>query len=194
MNRPDSLKQRVEFLEREIASLRDLRREEIPGVYDRAPSPRLARTIDDGSYPTAPATIYPIVFLDGSFNPVAGNATPTFTPQSVTCQANAYAVSDAVFLEPGTIGKAWRQNGRYWFDPLASAAPHIYRAETLTSVAAGSTTTVTVYPHTAFDDPFPQTGVRHDWMTGGQSIAAGKEIIIAFFHSERVWRIIGAEC
>lgn len=123
MNRPDSLKQRVEFLEREIASLKELRREQIPGVYDTAPSPRLARTINDGGYPTAPSKVYPICFLDGVFDSSStGNITPTFTQHSQNCQANAYAVSDGTYLPPGTLGHAWRQNGRYWFVPVVESS------------------------------------------------------------------------
>lgn len=39
-----------------------------------------------------------------------------------------------------------------------------------------------------------QTDVRHDWITGNQNIQAETEVIIGYFSSESLWRIIGAEC
>lgn len=33
-----------------------------------------------------------------------------------------------------------------------------------------------------------------DWMHGDENVSSGKEVLVAWFQDEGIWRIIGAEC
>ena len=59
-----SLSKRVEQLEWRLAQLE---RQATPlASLVQGKQPRLARTIDDGDYPAAPADTFPFIFVDGS--------------------------------------------------------------------------------------------------------------------------------
>lgn len=38
------------------------------------------------------------------------------------------------------------------------------------------------------------TGVHLDWMAGDEQVSNGKEVLVAWFPNEQIWRIVGAEC
>jgi hypothetical protein len=81
---------------------------------------RLAKTVSGAGYPTDPATVYPIMFLDGDFVESPGNQTPSLIDRSATSSRSAYSLSDE-FINQGTVGLTWRQNGKYWFLPAGTS-------------------------------------------------------------------------
>lgn len=71
---------------------------------------RLARTFDDGSYPAAPATVYPIVFIDAAFTHTAGAQDLTVTDHLDDTQALAYSLCGE-YLLPDTLIVVLEQKG-----------------------------------------------------------------------------------
>ena len=117
--RVESLRQRIENLEREIESIdAQMTRSDNHASQTNRPASKLAQTYDNGSYPSDPATVYPIMFVDGSFTETAGNQTATWTNRSSTNRRVAYAIcGSSQHLSSGTLGVAFRQNGQWWFVP-----------------------------------------------------------------------------
>lgn len=117
----ESLKQRIENLEREVALIyREKHQEQYPALQDNPREVFLCETYDNGSYPSSPATVYPIRFLDGTFTETAGTQTLTKTAHSATNLRVGY--NDATFISSGTVCQAWRQNKRWYIIPLANNA------------------------------------------------------------------------
>jgi len=61
------------------------------------------------------------------------------------------------------------------------------------NIAAGSTATITLWVAGAATT-YTVSGVEFSWMTGGQQISAGKQVMLQWFADELKWRITGAEC
>jgi hypothetical protein len=121
--RYDSLKQRVELLERELDDVRKQLRHQHVGLLTPPIQPRLAQTVaGSGGYPSDPATVYPIVFLDGSFTESPGNQTPSWDMLSGNEQRFAFSLSTA-FIPEDSIVQVWRQNNRYWITPAIASTP-----------------------------------------------------------------------
>lgn len=120
MNAPyDSSKQRIELLERQMEALT----RKLDQGFDRSMAlneqPRLAKTYNPGSYPSDPANVYPIMFLNGTFTETAGNQTPTYTNRSSTSKRVGFGLTDE-YIEAGTVVACWRQNNRWWILPTAT--------------------------------------------------------------------------
>ncbi len=61
------------------------------------------------------------------------------------------------------------------------------------SIAAGTTGTVKVW-NAGAETTYTISNVNFNWMTGGQQISSGKQVMATWFSDELVWRITGAEC
>ncbi|TXH41651.1 MAG: hypothetical protein E6Q97_37075 [Desulfurellales bacterium] len=108
---PESQKQRIENLERELARQIGRQRMELSAeTNDGVIEVRLARTCDNGSYPAGNSRTYPLMFLDGPGG--------VYRDRSASCQiAVAYTLSEDCRVEPDTKVFAWRQNNEWWFLP-----------------------------------------------------------------------------
>lgn len=117
---PESIKMRDELLRRRVRDLEQRTRTEIETARPNFPREIfLAKTTDAGvTYPTDPATVYPILFIDGSYTASPGNQTPSFTNHSATNQAVAYSLTTD-FLPVGTVVAVFRQDNRWWILPSA---------------------------------------------------------------------------
>lgn len=104
-------KQRIENAEKLLAALVDKQRMEgVIEANDGVIETRLARTCDNGSYPSGNATKYPIVFLDGPDG--------VFRDRSATCQVDeAVSIAKDCRIEPDTKVFAWRQNNTWFIVP-----------------------------------------------------------------------------
>jgi hypothetical protein len=107
---PESGKQRQENLEKLAGWLKSTRnRETTPEVNDGVIEVRLARTCDNGSYPTGNSRTYPLVFLDGPNG--------VYKDHSGDCQVIAYSLLEDCNVPEDTKVLAWRQNNEWWFLP-----------------------------------------------------------------------------
>lgn len=61
------------------------------------------------------------------------------------------------------------------------------------TIAAGSSGTVKVW-NAGSETTYTIPSVQFSWMTGGEQITSGKQVMATWFTDELVWRITGAEC
>ena len=131
----ESLMQRVELLERYVGTLDDkLDRRVDPRDFLQQPV-RLAKTVSSGTYPSDPASVYPIMFLNGTFTETAGNGSATYTNRSAASKRVGFALSSD-YIPENTIVTVFEQNGRYWITP-SSATPSSGGGGDLTSPIVG---------------------------------------------------------
>lgn len=109
---------RLAEIERELAALR---REvyALPGRTAQTVPPRivrLARTAKDynDEYPPEPCNTYPIIFLDGAYDKVAGLQDVDYTDRSATRQEYAYDKQAGRYFAEATVVEVLEQNGRWW--------------------------------------------------------------------------------
>lgn len=121
----ESLKQEIELLKREMDVMRNEMRHQMQGQLTPPVQPRLARTVaTSGGYPTEESTpsVYPIVFLDGSYTETPGLQTPTLTAHSASDQRVGYSLSTG-YIPENSLVAVWRQNNRYWIVPAVGSTP-----------------------------------------------------------------------
>lgn len=96
----------------------------------------------------------------------------------------------------GTAQVLWKESGtgqKWAAIRLGALRDAMVVGKTNAEVLSGATAAVTMWINgipTAYDVP----AVKLDWMHGGQKISADKEVLAAWFASERLWRFIGSEC
>lgn len=77
---------------------------------------------------------------------------------------------------------------------LAARSTAVVVGKTIATVSDGSTSaTVQVWRNGA-STTYQITGVYFNWMTGGQQISSGKQVVATWFDADQIWRITGAEC
>ncbi len=104
---------RIADLERQLSIV-------IPGRGQLPSQIRLARTTydTDGNYPlkSTKPTVYPIVYVDGTYAQTVGATPASFLDRSATRQDVGYAITGD-YLVQGTLVSVYRSNGRSWIIP-----------------------------------------------------------------------------
>lgn len=99
---------------RRLGELADQAPERLPDRR-RVRNPRLAATeAQEGvAYPSAPCTVYPVIFLDSTYTQTAGDQTPTHTDRQAYPEALAY-YDGGDYLAQGTLVIVLWDNDRWW--------------------------------------------------------------------------------
>lgn len=86
----------------------------------------IAKTTTSGTYPTAPADTFEIVFCSdaASYTETAGNQTPSFTDHSASAQKFAHSLGDRYYPEDARVFVV-EINGQYWIVGGEAIARHI---------------------------------------------------------------------
>lgn len=77
---------------------------------------------------------------------------------------------------------------------LAARSSATVIGKTIAPVSDGSTTAIVQVWRNGAATTYQISGVYFNWMTGGQQISNGKQVMATWFDSEQIWRITGAEC
>ena len=107
---------RLDALERQLLQVQHVQnqqpcRDGIPGAPRQV---RLAKTITTGgSYPTAPADTYGIIFLDGTFTTTQGNNGETMTDRQSSALVTAHSI-DGRYYPTGSYVWVARLNHKWW--------------------------------------------------------------------------------
>ena len=113
----DSLKQRIEILERTIDRM-ELQRDVVEGRLNNTQPIRLAYTTTSGTYPSDPSTAFEFIFIDGFFTEFPGTPSPTWTDRATTAKRVGYTLGG--HIEENSVVAVFRQNGRYWLLPTGA--------------------------------------------------------------------------
>ena len=145
-NVPAPVRRRVEQLESNQAELQALIRElserDIVSAHPR--QIRLAKTWSSsgGSYPTAPADTYEIIFRDGSFTETVGDQTPTWVDRSATGQTFAHNATSTALIPRFNPVVVMESNGQWWIVYGGAAGWTLDGTSGSEAVAAGATVTL----------------------------------------------------
>lgn len=97
----------------------------------------------------------------------------------------------------GTAEILWIESGTGTKNALVRLAARSSASvigKTIAPVADGSTTAIVQVWRNGAATTYQIDNVYFNWMTGGQQISNGKQVVATWFDSEKIWRITGAEC
>lgn len=112
------------------------------------------------------------------------DVTPGFSSK-LTAKPNGTA--EILWIESGTGTKKALVR-------LAARSTAVVVGKTIAPVADGSTTAIVQVWRGGAATTYQISGVYFNWMTGGQQISNGKQVMATWFDGEQIWRITGAEC
>lgn len=119
----ESLKQRIEILERNFAQLlSEYESAATRSAREEVKEWRLAVTGGTPAYPLEAddPTVYPIIFADGTFTKAQGNQEGTFSERSANVQDYAYSLGQE-FIPKDSVLAVFKQNNRWWIPPVGAA-------------------------------------------------------------------------
>lgn len=190
--RTADLESRVRVLEASLAQLRK-------SVGQVQPFPvRFARVTTSGTYPSAPANCYEIVFVDGSYTATAGSQTITWAERSASPQAVACWPGEARFIAEDQVVCVVRQRNRQWMIiavyPLATWVHFTLPSDLALTDANKASCTVNDY--WGGDDPGSSLTVYNppassDYLFEGDSGGTG---LAVYDDQADKWWIVQLEC
>lgn len=120
MENPRSLANRIDVLEQQLLQVRHAQNNPLSRFGNVAPplQVRLVKTVSDsggGSYPSAGADTFGIIFVDGSYTKSAGTQAHTFTLRKSTPAVDVAHSINGKYYPVNTYAWVVRQNHHWWF-------------------------------------------------------------------------------
>lgn len=127
MENPRSLSNRIDVLEQQLLQVRHMQYNPVARAGNVMPplQVRLVKTVSDsggGSYPSAGADTFGIIFVDGTYTKSAGTNAHTFTLRKSTPAVDVAHSINARYYPVNTYALVFRQNHRWWFVEETSKA------------------------------------------------------------------------
>jgi hypothetical protein len=153
MENPRSLSNRIDVLEQQLLQVRHMQYNPVARFGNVMPplQVRLVKTVSDsggGSYPSAGADTFGIIFVDGTYTKSAGTNAHTFTLRKSTPAVDVAHSITGRYYPVNTYAIVFRHNHAWWFLEDICKARWIsftLTASLATTDASKSSTTVSDY-------------------------------------------------
>lgn len=139
-----------------------------------------AITPDGESYPSAPANVFPVRFVDCDFDPADSDQTPTYTERVAdVAQAHVLSLRKSNYILSGTVFPAFRipplegGDGGEWFTDFTIP---FWPGKADSAISKGSTGTVSLWTHNG--SSMVDTNQNVTAMAWGAAITSGKIVAV----------------